>query len=303
MTSFKYLRTDEEIDSNTPLRKTLQRVFRQCSEMIVKAFLNGRGYSRIQLPYWILRYYIGLAFSPMHSNDLTVIKVKGSAQLPVIQYLARKAQSDFFVTQNIYLRRIYDFPYEKWVDNVKVVIDLGANIGLSSLYFSSHFPEAKLLCVEPTTENVEVLKRNLHGKCDVEIAAISSTDGTIEFGMSEWWGSGSAVKNIWFTRHSRDNRVEARSAQVRTVPSISLNTLLQKHEIEEVDVLKMDIEGAEEDVFNGNLDWLDKVKILVIEIHDKYVDGQDIRNKLKEKAFELADTKKTDCEVYINQNF
>ncbi|WP_157978733.1 FkbM family methyltransferase [Nocardia aurea] len=185
---------------------------------------------------------------------------------------------------------------------MQTVVDLGANIGLSATYFSELFPDAKILCIEPLAENQNVLRVNARKNWKLISCAISGEDGSASFGVSKWWGSGSIVDTIWRRRQALNNRFESTLAMApRKVAAVTLDTLIAEHNIDSIDVLKMDIEGAEESVFAGSLNWLHSVRVLLIEIHDKYVDSNRIREILKARRFiRVGLGSPMGCEVYVN---
>ena len=82
--------------------------------------------------------------------------------------------------------------------------------------------------------------------------------------------------------------------------TISMNDLIKKHHIDRIDILKVDIEGGEIEIFSENLSWLTIVRILVIEIHDKYIDGDFVRKKLHENGFKSAREPATGCEIFLS---
>lgn len=60
----------------------------------------------------------------------------------------------------------------------------------------------------------------------------------------------------------------------KTIPAFSISTIMKMYNLSRIDILKIDIEGAEVDVFSRNYeDWLPKVKIIMIELHDKMIPG------------------------------
>jgi FkbM family methyltransferase len=283
---FRHLRTDEEIARSAPLSQSVARVAREAWAMALAAARAGRGTSRVRAPYWVLRYFLGFAWRPLRSRRLVTLTVRPPLSPRDVTVRVRRTQSDLFVFQNVLLRGVYAFPYERIEPRVRTIVDLGANTGVASRYLWSRFPEARLVCVEPTAESVVVLQHNREHSWSIVTAAVSDADGECEFGTSEWWGSGSIVTSIWRARQGQRHRLESRLAMPsRVVPAVSLPTLFRDHGLDRVDLLKMDIEGAEAAVFAGDVSWLDQVRIIAIEIHDKYVDGAAVRRRLTESGF------------------
>lgn len=134
------------------------------------------------------------------------------------------------------------------------IIDLGANIGLTSILFACHYPDHPLIAVEPSRKNLTYLQENLEliHNCVVLHAAIDHRDRTV--GLHD---SGLGY-NSTITESNFDYQVRA----------ISLDTIIKSNQIKKISLLKCDIEGAEEFIFNENASsWLHIVDNVAIEIH------------------------------------
>jgi FkbM family methyltransferase len=137
------------------------------------------------------------------------------------------------------------------------MIDAGAYIGDSSAYFASKYPSLAIVALEPQFDNHALARRNLapYGpRIDLRREALASTPGTaLITGLHDG------------ARLGRDGvPVEATS-----VPNI-----LRQAGRDRIDILKMDIEGAERDVLGDSADaWLDKVGLLIVEPHGAEVEA------------------------------
>jgi FkbM family methyltransferase len=132
---------------------------------------------------------------------------------------------------------------------IRTVIDLGANIGFASLYLRAHAPEARILAVEPDAANVALLEHNL-------------PDATILQGAF-WYVDGP----VPFEAATPTTGAVAESATSVTVPGYTMASIVDRSGFDIVDVLKVDIEGAERHLFAGDNSWLDRVRGLVLEFH------------------------------------
>lgn len=172
----------------------------------------------------------------------------------------RPATSDLEVFHEIFADKDYEFAC--WDISPKLIVDAGANIGLTSLYFSMRHPGAKIIAIEPEPSNLEILRRNTRGEANIEViagalwprkASLSMTDENAEkwaFSVSETERDGSGIE-AW------------------TIPDI-----LDHAGADRIDLLKIDIEGAEKDLFSaGWQEWLPRVRRIVIELHDRLVPG------------------------------
>lgn len=137
----------------------------------------------------------------------------------------------------------------------KRILDLGANAGFSSLYFTIRDPEAMILAVEPDPNNFKMLSKNIAPFANIKARqmAVSSRDEQREFFSHKNQGM-------------RSSFIKRASADVIVVPTLSLNSLLLEQGWDNVDLIKFDIEGAEREVFERTR--LDKVKALIGEYHE-----------------------------------
>jgi len=139
------------------------------------------------------------------------------------------------------------------------VMDLGGNIGMGSGYISALHPRAEFAVVEPDPRNIGVLEDNLatNGvKCRVFSAAAGPSAGRLRLRMGPN-PSCSALETS--TLH---DLVDGMEVEVITIP-----WLLDAMGWDRVDLLKIDIEGAEENLLRENNGWLDRVGAIVMEIH------------------------------------
>jgi FkbM family methyltransferase len=143
---------------------------------------------------------------------------------------------------------------------VPVIVDCGANIGLSVLYFSTLFPRAAIVALEPEDGNVRLARENARG-CNATIlhAAISTTDGSVDV---EAGGRDNAFRTV----RSADGRVASLS-----VPSVLQQTAVSNGE---PFIIKIDIEGFESTLFESHTEWIQRFDLLIIELHDWLFPGQ-----------------------------
>jgi len=157
------------------------------------------------------------------------------------------------------------FDYEEYAPlmvegfNPKIILDLGAYIGLSALYFRIHFPDALIICVEPSPENFAVLKKNI---------APHDNICPIKAGV---WGENTALgiyevfDGHWGTRVTAEKHGAVKSA--------TINEIVEVFNLPRIDLLKVDIEGSERSVFTHNTEWIDLVDCCAVELHDRFFDG------------------------------
>jgi FkbM family methyltransferase len=174
-----------------------------------------------------------------------------------IELQLRTYSGDLFILHEIFLSECYALP--PGLDGqVKVVVDLGANIGLTTLYYAHRYPGARFVCVEPDPGNARLLRHNVAALGDrvlVVEGAVSDVAGTAGFDATGWsWGR---------QFHSGDRA--ATTVRCFTVPEI-----LELARMARVDLMKVDIEDAVEQVFGSRNGWLSRVDTIVAELTVHY---------------------------------
>ena len=173
------------------------------------------------------------------------------------------AYSYVHTIEEIFKNEIYKFVSDK---DVPVILDCGANIGLSSIFFKKTYPKAKVISFEPDDFIYKTCQENLNafGFEDVRLinAAVWKFDGFLNFLPDQSLG-GMII----------DSDEDSSGSKVRAV---DLNNYL----VEEIDFLKMDIEGAELDVLHHCQDNLQLVKNLFIEYHSDVKKPQELHDLL-----------------------
>lgn len=166
---------------------------------------------------------------------------------------------------------------------VNNIIDGGANVGYTSIYLSHFYPEANIVALEPNKSTFERLSHNLK---------LNNLTGVIKL-QKGLWNKDTYLKadysfrdkQAWsFRLEETDNEAE------KLFETISVKSLLKELDWKEIDFFKIDIEGGEKELFKdkSELDWLDKVKMIAIEIHDEFDCREDIESILKEHGFTLS---------------
>ena len=180
------------------------------------------------------------------------VSIKGFQKI----YLRNKT-SDIPVLRQIFFDAEYDIDFPL---NPAVIIDLGANIGLFSLLMNNRFPDAKIIALESEKSNYDHLIKNIKGRknIDAKHLAIWKENNTLEVTENPNYGEwGSGVKE----------KTEAAN-QAQQVKSITLKDLMKMENIDDISILKIDIEGSEFELFESNIEWMHHVKVIIIEVHD-----------------------------------
>jgi FkbM family methyltransferase len=172
----------------------------------------------------------------------------------------RVRTSDVSTYKDVLLREEYDFDLPFYP---KTIVDAGANIGMASIYYAHKYPGAKIIAVEAEASNFSMLSKNTHSYPNILPlhAALWNRDGVISVNEPDP-ATGAFGKWGFVTQ-------EGEGVEVR---AITMRTLMAEMKISSVDLLKVDIEGAEKEVFES-CDWMESVRALVIELHDRFKPG------------------------------
>lgn len=170
-----------------------------------------------------------------------------------------------------FIKREYDVQLPK---EASMIVDLGSCSGAAAAYFSICYPRASILAFEPDSMNFVYAKENCGQFNNIEVinSAFSTSNGEIDFYES--------------TKSSLASSLTAREGNVRhSVTSINLNSLIEMCG-GKIDILKFDIEGAEEYIFSSEND-LSRVGYLCGEIHEDLMDLtiDEIKVLLKRQGF------------------
>ncbi|MCU0333865.1 MAG: FkbM family methyltransferase [Chitinophagaceae bacterium] len=158
---------------------------------------------------------------------------------------------DFILVAEDYKFRL---PFEP-----RTIIDAGANIGLAAVYFANRFPAAQIVSIEPSDFNYPWLLKNTEHYPNVH---------ALQGGL---WGY---PAHLQLVDHGRGHT----SFEVKEVPpdtpgslqAYSIPQLMQMQGWDSIDLLKLDIEGAEKHVISHGADeWLPRTKFIAVELHDR----------------------------------
>jgi FkbM family methyltransferase len=141
------------------------------------------------------------------------------------------------------------------VEDARTVIDLGSHIGSSLLYFHARFPAARILGVEPDPRNWRLLAWNMAAlpRVQTKRAAVTRVEGWRELNLAAERHSSSVMSGV-----ATDRRVR--------VPAVTLDSLVAEFDPDRIDLLKIDIEGAEWEVLSSSA-ALERVDAVVGELH------------------------------------
>lgn len=201
----------------------------------------------------------------------------------------RAGESDRHVLHQVFASREYDltrFPQwdllERRYDEIHernkrpLIIDAGANIGASAIWFAEQFPDAQVACIEPDHINANLCRENTREIRQIEVwqQAVGGSNGYVNISNPQ--------DEPFARRVYRENKGEIGLITIRGIEDIYPDT--------DLFIVKMDIEGFEEDVFyDTDVSWIDRATCLIIEPHDWLIPGSSrfLQEVMGRKDFDL----------------
>jgi FkbM family methyltransferase len=190
------------------------------------------------------------------------IRVPGTNRF--MSHRGTEADTDLF--DQIFLAQVYGLRFlrrfgeiERFYDNCAkpLVVDCGANIGASALWFATRFPRSAVVAIEPETGNFEILEKNSEGlNVRAVHGAVASQAGYLRL-VDPGMGS-CGFRTELSGEASGDGAVRA----------YTLDELADLAPDHTPFILKIDIEGAESDLFRSHQRTLDLYPVVIVELHD-----------------------------------
>lgn len=169
----------------------------------------------------------------------------------------RMRTTDVWLCRQILIDEQYEYGCST---QLRVIVDAGANIGLASIFYANRYPEAKIIAIEPERSNYELLRKNveLYSNVIPIRAALWSKKMNL-------YGSGNLASHHAYQVTEANGSSDAHS---ETIAGLSLEDLIAEFGVEQIDLLKVDIEGSEKEVFRDSTSWIERVGTIAIELHD-----------------------------------
>jgi FkbM family methyltransferase len=184
-----------------------------------------------------------------------------------VQLCYRLNKGDVHSIREVWFDEAYRLPFDC---PPGTLLDLGANIGLTSVWLAKRYPIERVIAVEPDHSNAVIARRNLELnaiKSDVLEAAIGPHEGTARFESSQ-------ASNL--------GRLSEKGVPVAMM---TVDKILEKSACPRFGLVKIDIEGGEQQLFDGPLDWLDRIGAIIIEFHPALVDYSRIIKVIESREF------------------
>ncbi len=170
------------------------------------------------------------------------------------------------------------------VETASVIVDLGANIGITSWYLAKHYPSVSIVAVEPDPCTHDALRANL-------------TRSGVPFellGAGVWSNSAGICRSSIDFRHGVHWYLEPRAATAsdpsdEILPTVTMPEISAHLGGRQIDLLKVDIEGAEVEMFRDNVAWLADVGCIAIEFHDDSRQRTAFDEMMQQYQFEIVE--------------
>lgn len=193
----------------------------------------------------------------------------------------RLSGSDVWAFNQVFVNKSYEIILSKFLENFGTspvaIIDAGANIGLTSIFFITQNPQSRILSIEPDDKNQLQMIRNLEcnsiSGVSVRLAALWPVNKRLQ------------IRNDFRDKFSWSLRVEESfDGKIQTITPTEAIQFFEN----QVDLLKIDIEGSEFEIFNekNSLAWLEEVRMIAVEVHEEFGSTRDIVSVLEKNGFE-----------------
>jgi FkbM family methyltransferase len=194
--------------------------------------------------------------------------------------------SDFCAYYDVLIAKTKQYDLEGLTFTPATIVDAGAHIGMASILFARRYPLSKIIAIEPEPSNFALLLKNTSSYKNILpiCAALWREDGEVTLGSS----------NVH--PKSAFQVVENGGTRVRAV---TINTLMREIGIQSIDILKMDIEGSEREVF-ASCNWIDNVHVIAIELHDRVRVG--CRCAVETAAKDFRSVERGDLTFFLRQH-
>lgn len=199
--------------------------------------------------------------------------------------------SELYSYRDIFKEEVYEKHPRTKLNDQKIIIDIGANIGFYTLKAALRMPSCKIYSFEPNPDTYNRLLKNIElnklGNVFPFQQAVNSIDGVVKFKKdAQSWTSHIAVDD------------EYNSEDLITVDAVMLDDFLVQHGVDLLDLLKIDAEGAEYDILLGARKSLKKIKTIVLEYHSNEL-LVSIKDYLEDNGFyEIL----RECAIYNGSN-
>jgi FkbM family methyltransferase len=198
----------------------------------------------------------------------------------------RMDTSDFCAYYDVLIAKTKQYELEGLTFSPATIVDAGAHIGIASILFARRYPLSKIIAIEPEPSNFALLLKNTSPYKNILpiCAALWKEDGEVSLGNSDVHPKGAF------------QIVENAGTRVRAV---TIDTVMRETGIQSIDILKVDIEGSEREVF-ASCNWIDNVHVIAIELHDRVRAG--CRHTVETAAKNFRSVERGEVTFFLRQH-
>lgn len=149
------------------------------------------------------------------------------------------------------------------------IVDAGAYTGLSSVYLAIRYPGARIIALEPSSSNFELLASNTEQFPNVEAVRVALWASPGELTLRDP-GAGAWAFRV-DGEQARPGESQPRGSEL--VHATTMSEILSDFDLGRVNLLKIDVEGSELEIFNDSEKWLEHVDAIMVELHDRFKPG------------------------------
>ena len=198
-----------------------------------------------------LKMYVRL--KTKNRKDITISRLKHPFSL-------RNNPHDYGTFEEVIVKEAYNIPLSF---EPARIIDGGGNIGLTAAYFATKFPAAEIVTIEPDSENFELLSANIAPYKNIK---------ALQGGL--WSNSSYLIIRDLGLGNNGFMVEEAGKETPSAIRAWSINDIMKEMNWQDCDIVKLDVEGSEKEIFSSNYEtWLPKIKVLIVELHDRMKKG------------------------------
>jgi len=181
-------------------------------------------------------------------------------------------------------------------DDNLVILDIGACEALDAIRYSNMFPNARVFAFEPLPANITKIKANLkkYDKANIVVIqeAMNNTQGTATFFVSsghpdnlpksDSWDYGNKSSSLLAPHETKEAHPWLKFEEEIEVPTNTLENICKQFQIESIDLIHMDVQGAELMVLEGAKELLDQIKLIWLEVEAvELYKGQPIKSDVE----------------------
>lgn len=220
------------------------------------------GREKSKLAAEVLRYYCGKSqnlLKRLNYNQSILTNKDDSFVLADGVFLSTRISNRYFKSEGNEGKALNDFLKSKGI-NVKTMVDAGANFGEISLYFCRQ--GAIVIAIEPSPENIKIFKHN----CQAQIFPISNLI-LVEEAISDKKGTANMSKGFAGENSIMPEIVKNQATE--EIKTDTLNSIIDRYDFDNIDFLKLDIEGAEPLLMDSLIKMDGRIKAIHLEIIKK----------------------------------